>query len=128
MRYCIQAWRKDWKLVWAIYQTQNEVFGPDADDKFREICNRPKTPRLCGTSTRGRARVWLARYFRRVSDALFDGATDEEAIKLWINTDATDLGGLKEEMRPEDIALRRLQTVRMRPHNGGHGTFFKAKR
>lgn len=38
------------------------------------------------------ASAWLARHYRVVSDALFDGKTDEYALVLWKNTKRTDGG------------------------------------
>ena len=37
-------------------------------------------------------RAWLAEYFRPVSDALWDGATDEQALRIWQGLEACRSG------------------------------------
>ena len=128
MKYCIEAWRKDYKLFYAVYKTEQELFGTKYNNEnVVQILNRPKTPSFQRNGLKTMARVWLARYFRPVSNALFDGATDEEAIKLWINTDRKDLGSLQQEMVTEDNEIHRTRRINMREAFNKSGAFFLPK-
>ena len=43
MRFCLHAWRKDYRLARAIRRTTEEL-APDTIDPFASVCGRPKTP------------------------------------------------------------------------------------
>ena len=88
MRFCLHAWHKDYHLAWAIRRTAEEL-APDTMDPFAFVCGRPKTP---DRHAKAYARRWLARFFRPVSDALLDGASDDEALRIWRHTDRKDTG------------------------------------
>jgi len=86
MHSVLAAWRKDQHL-WKAVGTYMRYSGAKTWD---EACNeisklKSASPYLYRSLT---ARVWLADYFRPVSDALWAGATDEQAIKLWRSTRA----------------------------------------
>lgn len=127
MRYAVEAWRKDYLIGWAVFQTGKEL-GCDKAEVFDWVCNRPKTPAFDYGRKEGRstARRWLARYFRPVSDALIDGASNAEAIRVWIKTDRNDTGPDREVYGSQD-AMRGLQVIRSRQLAPKNGAFFRVR-
>ena len=90
MRLVIEAWRKDFKLLWAVYKTAEQV-GCDLGNVY----GHPKTPseNWFKEGMNVSVRCWLARFFRPVSDALFDGKDNETALRIWRNSERRDVGG-----------------------------------
>lgn len=127
MRLAITAWRKDYLLAWAIYETGRE-HNMERREAFEWVCNRPKTPAFDhgNWEVKSMARRWLARNFRPVSDALFDGATDAEAIRVWIKTDRHD-SGPDREAYPNRNALRDRLIIHSRALAPKNGSFFRVR-
>ena len=81
MHSVLAAWRKDQHL-WKAVMTYSGYSGAKTRDAACTEISKLKSasPYIY---RRLRVRVWLADYFKPVSDALWDGATDEQAIKIW---------------------------------------------
>ena len=92
MLKAIQGAKKDWRLEWIVYNTA-DTCGVTQD----KVLNRPKTPSdtdmYCRKSS---ICVWLAKYFHPVWMAIADGKSEEDVLKLWINT---------ERQRYQDISI-----------------------
>lgn len=94
MTCVLSAWRKAKKMSAAIatYQKYN---GKDLYATFEEL----KKLKSGGDITlKLDARVWLAKYFSPVSEALWDGADDARAIKLWGKTKHCVNTGIQREL------------------------------
>lgn len=81
MRCVLRGWREGWKM-WRVMRNFVAYYGEE-DNKYKVVEALP-----CGAHVelKSDASAWLADWYRPVSDALFAGATDEEACKLWRKT------------------------------------------
>jgi len=94
MTAVLSAWRKH-GYMWKPVQAFKVYSGLDDDAALSAI----KTLQSGGNVTfKYPASLWLANYFRPVSDALIDGATDAKAMKLWQKTKRDNLSASKREL------------------------------
>ena len=127
MKECIKGWHTDLPLFRAVRNTEEIVFGTRGEDtNLEQICGRPKTPQSI-YNLKGNCRSWLARHFRPVSDALFDGKSDEEALKIWMNTDRKTLESIAKDWKDSFVEDARTKYISARSLHGTHGSFFRKK-
>jgi hypothetical protein len=128
MRRAIDAWHKDQTIGWVIHRTAEDI-GYDGQDPFGYICNRPKTPlrKYSTYELKLMTRRWLARFFRPVSDALFDGKPDSDVIQIWIRTDRKDTGTASKLLRKTSEQMRNELIVKARLLSPNNGRFFRVK-
>ena len=116
----ISAWRRDKKLGIAMHY----VALVGAIDKPWETIKQFRSGHNAWAFIR--ARVWLAFWYRPVSDALFDGKSEEQAIKIWKKTKPTatyaaraqrDLRDRKRAQAEADLAQTRYDLEREQFHN-----------
>ena len=125
MRFALEAWRKGYRIGWAMHKA-GEKLG-HKEDALHFVGNRPKTPIVdaFGKEPYQKTGRWLARFFRPVSDALIDGLSDEEVLKIWIATDRKEDKGSLSFKRAN--ALREVVVVGSRQLSPKNGSFFRRK-
>jgi hypothetical protein len=79
MSAVLAAWRADAQM-WKPVRAYGTYLGISGNDVFPEI-ERLKSGAAVNAVMH--ARAWLAWYFQPVSDALWDGKTDKQAMRLW---------------------------------------------
>lgn len=78
---------KGWRLNGKIWQVMREIQDQVGGDLFSKMLTTPKgSVSISPYSAKTNTRVWMASRFRHVSDALFDGADDAEAMALFVKS------------------------------------------
>ena len=125
MRFALEAWRKGYRIGWAMHKTAEKLEHKGNPLDF--VGNRPKTPTVNAVTKEPLTETgrWLARYFRPVSNALIDGLSDDEVLKIWI---ATDRKEVKDSFNfKKRNALDKVIPVRARDLSAKNGKFFRTK-
>jgi hypothetical protein len=82
MTCVLSAWRKHGKMLAAV-KTYQKYNGKDFYATFEEL---EKLKSAGHVFVKMHAQAWLALYFQPVSEALWDGADDARAMKIWKKT------------------------------------------
>ena len=98
MREALRAMKSTWKrtMFFSVINAAESCSGRYGRDRLESdllaVLNRPKTPTLDEFKHATCIGRWLCRYFNPVFMAIADGKSDDEVIKIWINTDRFDRG------------------------------------
>lgn len=110
MTLLLAAWRRDGRMFRAI-RFYSIFVGKSFDDTY--VCiNALKSGGHVFSKLP--ARAWLALYFKPVSDALWDGASDADAIVIWCRTPREKsryFNMRRQETRKSGYASRDLQRI-----------------
>lgn len=104
MTCVLSAWRKHAKMVRAVltYQKYN---GKDLDATFEEL---HKLKSGGDVPIKMHAQAWLALNFQPVSEALWDGADDAQAVKIWRRTKRSVNTAMRREINKKYKQKRQL--------------------
>lgn len=122
MRWALEAWRKGYRISWAMLKASEELeYVGTVKERLYFVGNRPKTPIVDNFTKEPRQETgrWLARFFRPVSDALIDGLSDKEVLKVWIATDrkeSKDAFNFKKSAVPRGVV--KIKARDLGPKNG----------
>lgn len=93
MKHCIFAIRADKSLAYAVYKAANEIYGhPVTENEIKNICDRPKTPKLNEFRRYKQASSWVAKFFNPVFMAFAKEMKDEEMLTIWRQISRKDIG------------------------------------
>ncbi len=104
MTCVLSAWRKHARMAKAVW-TYQKYNGKDLDATFKELA---KLKTAGHVSIKMHAQAWLALNFRPVSEALWDGADDAQAIKVWRRTKRSVNTTMQREITERRRQRRRL--------------------
>ena len=82
MTCVLSVWRKQGKMAHAV-RTYQKYNGKDLKETLQEL---HKLKSGGNVFLKNHAQAWLALHFRPVSEALWNGADDAQAVKLWKKT------------------------------------------
>ena len=77
----LKSWRTPGKtLMFGVYYDVADRLGMDKAEALEALCALPSIRRF---SDKTPIQVWLARHYPAVSNAMFDGKTDEQCLAIW---------------------------------------------
>ena len=84
-------------LMFNITNNLEVIFGKSVLDEMAEI------PSIGPLYTRAPIQAWLARHFRAVSNAMFDGKTGDYALQLWKKEKYANVNSMTQKRSASDL-------------------------